>query len=309
MKKLIAALLALLLLAALTACTITPITPTPSRTEAADTKAPASQTDAPKTEPASDTEPTPKTPDFEEVTVIDNELCTVTITDLTEDSLFGWALKARMENKTEDQNLLFVSDTASINGVNCDAGLYTKVEPGKKVNDKIVFSAEELMAELEAFTDIELTVLVCDAETWSTLSTEHFQVYPYGEAAATRFVREAKPTDLVLADNDQISVTVTGYDPDSILGYSVKVYVENKTDATLVFTTDSATVNGVECMPYWTESVEPGKSCFCSIDWMKTDFEENGIEAVEEIELVLRVFDAEDYWADDIYNETVTLNP
>ena len=43
--------------------------------------------------------------------------------------------------------------------------------------------------------------------------------------------------------------------------------------------------------------------------WSETSFEENEITEVEEIEMLIRVYDSEDWLADDIYSETVTLNP
>ncbi|MCC8103598.1 MAG: hypothetical protein LIP11_15535, partial [Clostridiales bacterium] len=60
---------------------------------------------------------------------------------------------------------------------------------------------------------------------------------------------------------------------------------------------------------YWAEEVYAGKCAFDTMSWDFDDFEENGIEDVEEIEFVIRVYDYDDWSADDILNEIVTINP
>jgi len=53
----------------------------------------------------------------EQVTVIDNELCTLTIDGLEYDELWGYNIKTSLVNKTSDKSL--VASLESISGVNC----------------------------------------------------------------------------------------------------------------------------------------------------------------------------------------------
>jgi hypothetical protein len=45
------------------------------------------------------------------------------------------------------------------------------------------------------------------------------------------------------------------------------------------------------------------------ISFAASDFEENDISEVEEIEFTLRAYDSDDWFADDVFKETMTYNP
>lgn len=113
----------------------------------------------------------------------------------------------------------------------------------------------------------------------------------------------------MVVDNDSATVIVTGYSEDSIWGYTVNLYLINKTDKELTYSVDEASVNGFMADPFWASSVSAGKVAFASMSWSTSDFEENDITTVEEIEMKLRIYNSDDWSADDIFNETVTLNP
>ena len=63
--------------------------------------------------------------------------------------------------------------------------------------------------------------------------------------AATPFVREPAESDLILVDNADCQIVVTGFDPDNSWGYAVKLYLRNKTDQDLIFSADNTSVNGI----------------------------------------------------------------
>jgi len=104
-------------------------------------------------------------------------------------------------------------------------------------------------------------------------------------------------------------VIVTGFSEDSIWGYTVNVYLVNKTDKELMFAADDVSVNGFMADPFWACSLGGEKVCFTSMSWSNSVFEENGIETVEDIEMNLRACDANDWNANDAFNEVVTLKP
>ena len=114
---------------------------------------------------------------------------------------------------------------------------------------------------------------------------------------------------LTLVDNDQITVKITGIDADGFLGYTLKVFLENKTDKELMFSTDDVSVNGFMCDPFWASSVAAGKKANEEISFSEGDFEKNGITAVEEIVFTLSVYDSNDILADDLLEQTFTFKP
>ena len=250
--------------------------------------------------------------DFEAVAAVDNDECAITIKSIDPDDMWGYTLKALLENKSSDKTYMFSVETAFINGVECDPFFATEVAPGKKSNAELNFNLDTLEENGVAEpTDIELIFRVHDSDDWMAepVAYETVHVYPQGEEKAELFVREAQPEDTVLVDNDDISVVVTGYDPDSLWGYAVKLFLVNKTDKTLVFGVDGASVNGFMLEPYYGHELMQGKCCFDEMTWSDADLEDNDIEAVEGIEFTLRVHDSDDWMADDIFNEVLTLTP
>ena len=96
---------------------------------------------------------------------------------------------------------------------------------------------------------------------------------------------------------------------DSIWGYTLNCYLENRTDKTLMFSWSDVSVNGFMVDPFWAEEVAPGKRCYDGISFSKSGFEQNGITKVEEIEYTLRIYDSSDWKADDVYKETLKYKP
>lgn len=245
---------------------------------------------------------------FEEITVIDNGECTVKITDIDSGNLFGYTLKAYLENKSPDKTYMFSVSNAAINGVQCDPFFATEVAAGKKSNNDISFTNENDIGE---FTDIEISFRVYDSNDWTAdaVAEETVHVYPYGEENATKFVREAQSTDNIIIDNEYVTVIVTGYDPDSVWGYTVNLFLVNKSDKEVMFSVDEASVNGYMVDPFYASSVMPGKCAFSSISWSDSSLAENGITDVGEIEFLFRAYDCNEFMADDFAKEVITLAP
>ena len=181
-----------------------------------------------------------------------------------------------------------------------------------KSNEEISFSDEAFERNgIEAPTDITFTLRVHDSNDWmaDALVEQEFTIYPMGEEAVQPYERAAQPADIVLFDNEQCKMIVTGFEMDEIWGYTMKVYLENKTDLDLMFSTDGVAVNGFMCDPFWADSVAAGKRSNAEISWSEESFAENGITEVTEIVLPIRVHDNNDWMADDIVNETFTVTP
>lgn len=257
-------------------------------------------------------EPTEEPAEFEEIIVVDNEECLVKITEIDPDNRWGYTLKTYIENRSEEKNYRFSVDGAAVNGIETDPFFSTTVAAGKKSMEEIQFSDESLYApDVGDFTDIELTFTVSDSDDWSAddIAEETIHVYPHGEENAASYVRAAQTGDVVLADDDSVSVIVTGIDPDGFWGYTVNLYLVNKTDRELMFAADDVSVNGFMADPFWARSVHGGKVSFTSMSWSDSTFENNGITAVEEIEMTLRVSDYSNWSAPEVFNGIVTIRP
>lgn len=273
-----------------------------------------SPTTAGTTTTATTTAPTaaPEAVEFQKVLVVDNEECVIRITDFREDPVWGWVLDAQLENKDDSDSYMFAISSASINGVQIEPLFASSVAPGKQAKEQIVLSDTSLNGQdIGLYSDIELHFRVYDAEDWTEdpVAEPSIHIYPYGAEKAQRYVRQAQPGDQVLAENDAVSVTVTGFTQDPIWGYTVQLFLVNKTDKSVMFTVEDASVNGFMADPLYAASVGPGNCAFSTMSWSDSTLEELEITKVEELEFTLRVYDEADWMAEDLLNTVVTLTP
>lgn len=312
MKKLLALLCSLLVcLGALTACGGN-ADKNPGNTTTATVKQ-----DVVTTEEVTDEEITEPTTEKEQEVVagqevvMDNDICRITIKGVEVDDLWGYTMKLFIENKTDDKDIYVSSEYLSVNGVEETGFLYSEIAPGKAANEEIMFLDDLDEDVIGQVSDVEISLTVNDLEDYlaDPLAEVVYNYYPLGKENATKYEREQEATDTVIVDNEDMTVLVTGYEWDDIWGYSANFYIVNKTDKELMFTADEISVNSLMMDAIFTKSVNPDKVAFEKMSWFESDFEENDIEDVEEIEFILRVYDYNDMFADDLYNETVTLKP
>lgn len=249
---------------------------------------------------------------FTEIIAADNDECAIKITEIDPDNIWGYTIKVQLENKSTEKTYVYSVESASINGVQCDPFFAAEVAAGKKSNEDINFSDSDLEDNgIGDYTDIELTFRVYDSDDWAAddVVRETVHVYPYGEDKASDFVRESKETDNVIIDNDYVTVIVTDYEKDTIWGYTVNLFLLNKTDNDIMFSVDDASVNGYMADPFYATEVIAGKCAFSSMSWSNTTLESNDIATVEEIEFQFRAYDSNDWFGEDFVNEKITLKP
>lgn len=269
----------------------------------------------PVEELAEDAPEVPVEEPFEEITVVENNECVVKITGIDPDNLWGYTLKVRLENKSEDKTYMFSLRSAAVNGVQTDPFFATEVAAGKKANEEINFLDSTLEENgITEFTDLELSFYVYDSNDWEAddVAAETVHVYPLGEDKAVAFAREPQADDLIVVDNDAVTVIVTGYEDDEIWGPAVNFFLVNRTDTEVMFSVDNVSVNGFMADPFYATTVTAGKCTFSSMSWMTSDLEEIGVtkmDEIEEIELTFRAYDSADWSAEDYFQETVTLTP
>lgn len=115
-------------------------------------------------------------------------------------------------------------------------------------------------------------------------------------------------SDEIIVDNDMCTFKIVKAEDDEYWGFQLKVYCENKTsDKKLTFSMDDVSVNGYMSNPYWMEQVAPGKKSndnvtFSSLDNIVTP-------TVDELSFTLRVYDSDDWMADDYLKEAHTVYP
>ena len=305
MRRLLALLIALALSLSLAGCGGSEES---ASTGMAETEA-AAETAEGKTGAGAAQQPDEAQTGFEEIIVFDDEKCLVKITGVDPENDWGYTVNVYLENRLTDENLYFEAGLASVNGIEAGLLFAFGLPAGKNTNEEIRLLDRKLyMPEVGDFTDIELTFAVApNALSGYVAAQESVHIYPYGEENAVKYVRAAQPEDIVLVDNDDASIIVTGFEMDSVWGYTVDLYLVNKTDRELYLGCYVHSINGIEADLNGSQFVSGGHVAFPSMIWSASALEEHGIETVEEIEI--------QYWLDDpdqpgsAVNETVTLKP
>ena len=311
MKRWLAVLLVLVLALSLAACGGSPAKPDDGNAPKTEDNTPADPQPAdPEPEPEPEPEPVYVLKDY---TVLDDENCTVTLTEI-KDSAFGMlSFGIYVENKTE-QTLMFSLDEVTVNGYLNDPLWAVEVAPGKKNNSTFDFSKDSLEKYgLLPIDELRFNLRVYDSEDWAaeSLVDDDFTVYPTGKTADAVTYPERLKVDgeQVVVDNDKGTLIIQSVEPDGFWGYTLNVYMENKTDSDMTFSWDDVSVNGYMVDPYWASSCPGHSAAYSSISFSDSDFEENGIEEVEEIEYTLRMYNSEDYEVDDYVDDVFTYNP
>lgn len=250
--------------------------------------------------------------EFEELVVIDNDSVTIIISDIEPDNMWGYTLKVFLENKLTDKDIMVSLDHTAVNGIQTEPLFASKVDRAKKSTDEINFIDSDLKNALnDEFRKIELTFKVYDYDDWMAddIAYETITIYPLGEQAASTYQREALDTDLVLVENEDALVIVTDIEEDGLFGFSVNLYLLNKSDKEIMFSADGVSVNGFMADPFWAKSLKSSYSGFSQMWWSESTLEENGIEEVNEIEMTFSMSDANDWLAPDIFSDKIILSP
>ena len=248
---------------------------------------------------------------FQKTIFIDDENCTFTIKSIDPNGDWGYTLDAFLENKT-DLELMFSLDNVSVNGFMCDPFWASLLPAGKKVNDEISFYEDTLKdLGIKKVTEITFTLTVYDYNDYTAdpLAKEVFTIYPMGEDAVEAYVRTPTKNEIVLFENEEVSMIIIDQFDDPTWGYTLVAYLENNTSDTLIFSADDVAVNGFMCDPFWSSIVAPGKRAIVNISWYDDSFAENDITEVESIDMSITVYDYSDWMADYLIDDNFTIDP
>ena len=245
--------------------------------------------------------------------VLDNELFSITAKSIDEDSEYVYAVYLLIENKSPDKTYTFGIQKGEVNGVEVDPYTIIFINPGKKAN--ITVFIENLKEYgIEEYTDIELTVNVTEGKyTYDEPYTmsESIHIYPYGKENAGKFVYEAKAGDQVLVDNEYVTVIYTGDNKENELGYSINLYIVNKTDKDITVSGDDMSINGYMVGADFFKDVSAGKVSLSNIQWYEETFQENDIDEskINDIEFSLDIYPKDDIEAEHFFNGMLKITP
>lgn len=207
---------------------------------------------------------------------------------------YGNTVGLYLENHTE-QTLTMTADDCAVNGVMADPIWVEEVAPGKVAFSEMNWYLDSTIETLGItdITEVTGTLRAYDSDDWSAddVVNAPFTYTPQGPDAVSLYTYTPGAQDVILADNDQFQFIVIGFEKDDMNYQYMKVFINNKTDKTLMFSAENVAINGYMCDPYWAMSVAPGKMAMGRFSWSDADLSANGIESIEEVEFALEVYD------------------
>lgn len=109
-------------------------------------------------------------------------------------------------------------------------------------------------------------------------------------------------------NQDDLIITVTGMKFDSLFGPQIAMLFENNTDKNLTVQARNVSVNGYMVDTSMSADIVSGKKSNDSLTIMDSSLEQCGIENIGEIEFSLHIFNSDDFMADNIDSDPITLH-
>ncbi len=233
-----------------------------------------------------------------EQVLLDKEGVKITVTGYEVDEWGDNLVKFLIENNS-DKNIIVSDNTMIINDFVVIDGLYASVLAGKKSNESVSLTTEDFISAAGKF---EMYIDVYEDETLEDIIVDEYVTFESSAVGAIDTDYVVEGTELY--NKGGVKIVSTGLTYDEWFGYEVGVYVENNSDKTILIDATDMSVNGFMIYPLMIETLPAGKKAFTEISIYDSELEENGIEAIEEIEVEFEISDNETY---DTIDETTVM--
>ena len=242
---------------------------------------------------------------IEETVLLDDAGVKVTAKSLSS----GWMgpeIALLIENNS-GKALTFQCRNSSVNGYMCENMMSCDVADGKKANDTLSFSANQLqLSGVESVAEMQFSLHIFDSECWDT----YYDSAPITLKTSLAGTYEQAYDDSgdVCYDDGGVKIVVKGLSTeDSWLGPSVIVEVINTSGTDITVQARDVSINGFMISPFFSTDVCAGKRAVNGVTFASSDLEANSIETIESVELSFHVFDMNS-WSDIVDTDPVTIN-
>ena len=113
----------------------------------------------------------------------------------------------------------------------------------------------------------------------------------------------------IIVDDENCTFTIIDIKENGFMGVTLNVLCENKTAGELMFVWDEVSVNGYMVHPFWAHSVAAGKKSIDEISFSNSNLKRCNITSVDEIVFTLRVYDNDDWYADNLVDDEFVVYP
>lgn len=230
---------------------------------------------------------------IDEQVLVDQGGIVVTATEYVTDSIWGDGIQLLLENNS-DKDVTVGCNALIVNDYMITDLFSSEIAAGKKANETLYFSSTQLNAAgIENAGKIEIYFHIYDSATYDTVFDPECVVIQTSEYANMDTTPNDTGTELY--DQDGIRIVGKTVDENSFWGMAVLLYLENNSGKNVGISVDDMSINGFMMSPFFSTTVYDGKKSIDTITVFSNDLEENGIEAIEEVELKFHIYDADSY--------------
>lgn len=241
-----------------------------------------------------DTEEVVELPNIESQVIYDSDGVKITAKDIEYGGWLGPEMSMLFENSM-DKDIMVQAEYVAINGIMVDPMLSCDVASGKKANDTMTFSLDDLESYgIRGIQEIEIVLNIIDADSYSNIAKS--EIITLKTNIDESYIQEYYDEGAVAFEEMGIKVVIKKVsDIDSFWGSDVLVYIENNSEENVTIQTRDVSINGYMVDPIFSAQVASGKKAYDSITFFDSDLEENGIEDIEDLELYFHVYDSDEW--------------
>lgn len=242
---------------------------------------------------------------IKETVLLDKDDIKITAKSISYDSWLGTEIKLLIENNTQ-KNIIVQADNFSVNGIMIDPLFSANVAAGKKANDEITISDDDLeIANITTIKDIEFDFRIINDDDWTDSRDEKGIKL---ETDATGYVQKYNTDGKLVVDQNDIKIYVLKKaEEDSFWGAEIYVYIENNSSKNIMVQSRDVSVNGFMMTPAFSSTITAGKKAYDTITFFESDLKDNDITDIKELELKFTVMDA-DSWKEIIKTDTLKIS-
>lgn len=208
--------------------------------------------------------------------LFENESCSFILQKAEIDSLSDYCWDVTLVNSSSSAQV-FTVENVFVNDFAFDPVWAVKVPAGATVEENIIWTAPQMEAlGITQITRVDLTLCVNDPTTGKEFANATLTDYPSGKSAYLPKTRNPQTTDVVLLDNADYTVIITGHNNEHRWGYALELYLYNKTGKTVTLTAKNVLVSGCDCDPQWRYTLPGGKQGFSEMIWFEEQLAEAG---------------------------------
>ena len=239
-------------------------------------------------------ETTPSDAGDSQLALYSDNNCALSLQSVGKDGAGDYCWTVQMENKTGNP-LVFTVDQVYVNDYEADPG-WAQIAPAMATTaSAISWPSSTLDAcGIRSVDRVDFLLTVSpNRDGTDPIVQEKLTFYPNGEEAYQPASFTAGAGDTVLIDEPEtLLFAATGTDPDGEGGYTLNVYLENRSESEQDYTVKNVKINGQICDPSWYRTIEAGKKSFTYINWYTEALQHMEIYEVSKIEFDLVATDA-----------------